>query len=155
MLDSHLFFPHGMQHYLIGGLFIGLGIATLFASTGRMGGVSTFFSAVWSYLSRAAYFQSEAVRAGRRWRFVYSLGLVLGGILYAVLGLPAEATQLPLWKFAVGGVLIGIGARLGGGCTSGHGICGMASLSVGSMLMVATFLSTAILVAHVVRAVGI
>ncbi len=148
-------FPHGMQQYLVGGLFIGLGIATLFVSTGRMGGVSTFFSAIWSYVSSAPYFQSAPIVSGRRWRLVYSTGLVLGGALYVALGLPVEATHVPAWKLAVGGAISGFGARLGGGCTSGHGICGMASLSVGSMLIVLTFLSTAIVVAHVVRALGI
>lgn len=56
---------------------------------------------------------------------------------------------------AVGGLLIGFGARLGGGCTSGHGICGMASLSVGSMWMVAVFLSTAIVTALLMNALGV
>ena len=55
----------------------------------------------------------------------------------------------------VGGLLIGFGARLGGGCTSGHGICGMASLSAGSMLMVVTFLSTAIATAWALYALGV
>lgn len=149
------FFPHGMQHYLIGGTLIGVGVATLFVTTGRMGGVSTFFSAVWSYLSPASYFQSPSIRDGRNWRWLYSLGLMLGGALYALLGMPMMPTALPMWKLALGGVLIGFGARLGGGCTSGHGICGMASLNVGSMIHVVTFLTTGILVAHLLQGAGV
>ena len=81
--------------------------------------------------------------------------MVLGGVVYVALGLPTEATQVQVWRFVVGGLLIGFGARLGGGCTSGHGICGMASLSIGSMLMVAVFLSMAIVTALAMSAVGV
>lgn len=140
---EHLF-PNGLERYLIGGLLIGAGVALLYITTGRQGGASTFLSSIWSYFLRAPFFQQALLRDSRQWRNIYALGMVLGGLLYAVLGLPLEATHLPAWKFALGGVLIGFGARLGGGCTSGHGICGMASLSLGSMLMVCTFLGTAI-----------
>ena len=68
---------------------------------------------------------------------------------------PSACRWKPLWKFAVGGLLIGFGARLGGGCTSGHGICGMASLSGGSILMVCTFLSTAIATALLMARLGV
>lgn len=148
------YFPHGLERYLIGGLSIGAGVALLFLMTGRQGGVSTFFSAAWSYCLKSPFFQQAALREGRQWRLIYTLGLVLGGTLYAWLGLPMEASQLPAWKFAVGGLLIGFGARLGGGCTSGHGICGMASLSAGSLAMVATFLTTGILTALAVASLG-
>lgn len=148
-------FPNGLERYLTGGLLIGAGVALLYLTTGRPGGVSTFFSAFWSWLLKKPYFQQASLRDGRQWRLVYSLGLILGGTLYGMLGLPLEASSLPAWKLAVGGLLIGFGARLGGGCTSGHGICGMASLSAGSLAMVATFLSTAILTAMLIsRLVG-
>lgn len=148
MIDQ--FFPNGLERYLSGGLLIGAGVALLYLTTGRPGGISTFFSAVWSWLLKNPYFQQASLRDGRQWRLVYSLGLILGGALYAMLGLPLEASALPAWKLAVGGILIGFGARLGGGCTSGHGICGMASLSAGSLAMVATFLGTAILTAMLI-----
>ncbi len=148
-------FPHGFAPYLIGGLLIGAGVALLFITTGRQGGASTFLSAVWSYFLNTPFFQQPALRESRQWRNFYALGMVLGGVLYALLGLPLEATQLPAWKFVVGGLLIGFGARLGGGCTSGHGICGMASLSGGSMLMVCTFLGTAIATAMLMARLGV
>ena len=149
------YFPNGFAPYLGGGSLIGLGIALLYLATGRPGDISTFFSAAWSYCLRSRFFQQPALRDGRQWRLVYALGLVLGGSLYARLGLSAEASQLPAWKLAVGGLLIGFGARLGGGCTSGHGICGMASLSAGSLAMVATFLTTGIVTAHLLTALGV
>lgn len=149
------YFPYGMERYLIGGLLIGLGVALLFVSTGRLGGASTFFSAAWSWVTDLPFFQQASLRDSRLWRLVYALGMVLGGVVYVAIGLPTEATQVQVWRFVVGGLLIGFGARLGGGCTSGHGICGMASLSIGSMLMVAVFLSTAIVTALAMSAVGV
>ena len=150
---EHLF-PNGMQQYLIGGLLIGAGIALLFITTGRQGGASTFFSSAWSYVVRNPFFQQPALRTSREWRNAYALGMVLGGVLYAALGLPILPSAMPAWKFAIGGVFIGFGARLGGGCTSGHGICGMASLEPGSMAIVATFLTTGIVTAMTIAALG-
>jgi len=148
-------FPHGLAVYLTGGLFIGLGVALLYVATGRPGGISTFYSAAWSWCIDSRFFRQAALLDGRRWRLVYALGLLLGGFAYAQFGLPLTPSSLPAWKLALGGLLIGFGARLGGGCTSGHGICGIASLSGGSLLMVVTFLATAIAVAHAVSFLGI
>ncbi|MCK9283531.1 MAG: YeeE/YedE family protein [Rhodocyclaceae bacterium] len=153
MID-HLF-PNGIAHYLIGGACIGLATALLYLTTGRQGGVSTFFSSVWSYCLRTPFFQQESLRASRHWRLVFTLGLVLGGTIYAVLGLPLDPTAVPVWRLALGGVLVGYGARLGGGCTSGHGICGMASLSGGSLAMVVVFVSTAIVTASLLTFWGV
>jgi uncharacterized membrane protein YedE/YeeE len=147
-------FPNGTTPYLIGGSLIGLGVALLFLATGRQGGVSTFFSASWSWLLNTPFFQQRALVGSRRWRLVYAAGLVLGGLIYLAAGLPQADSQMPAWKLALGGLLIGYGARLGGGCTSGHGICGMASLSRGSYVIVATFMGTAILTAWVVKWLG-
>jgi uncharacterized protein len=147
-------FPHGMAQYAIGGSLIGLGIAMLYLTTGRPGGISTFFSASWSWVSNNSFFQQASMLSSRNWRVIYALGLILGGTLYALLGLPMETSQVPLWKLAAGGLLIGFGARLGGGCTSGHGICGIASLSMNSVIMVITFLSTAIATAWIIKLAG-
>ena len=144
-------FPHGIAPFALGGTLMGLGVALLYVSTGRPGGVSTFFSSTWSWLLRAPFFRQVSFVDSRQWRLIYTLGIFLGGALYALLGLPMEASHIPAWKLAVGGLLIGFGARLGGGCTSGHGICGMASLSAGSLVMVVTFLGTGIITAHLVR----
>ena len=143
-----VFFPHGVERYLLGGLLIGSGVALLFITTGRQGGVSTFFSAIWSYLLRTPFFQQPALRDSRAWRLLYALGLLLGGTLLLLAGMAPPHTALPAWKLLLGGLLVGFGARLGGGCTSGHGICGLASLSAGSLLMVLTFLGTAIVTAQ-------
>lgn len=147
-------FPNGIAHYLIGGALIGLGVALLYMATGRPGGISTFFSAAWSWVIDRPFFQQAAFRETRQWRLVYALGLLLGGAAFAAFGLPVAATAMPAWKLLVGGLLIGFGARLGGGCTSGHGICGMASLSGGSFVMVLTFLGTAIVTAQILARIS-
>ena len=134
---------------------ISLGTLVLFVTTGRLGGASTVFSATWSWFSRLPFFQQSSLRDSRNWRAIYALGMLLGGVVYVLAGLPVEGSDIATWRLAVGGLLIGFGARLGGGCTSGHGICGMASLSVGSMWMVAVFLSTAIVTALLMNALGV
>ena len=148
-------FPNGITHYAVGGLLIGLGVALLFAVTGRQGGASTFFSACWSWLLSTPFFQQEALRGTRNWRLVYAAGFVLGGAIYLALGLPQMESHMPAWKLALGGVLIGYGARLGGGCTSGHGICGMASLNRGSIAVVITFMITGIATAWLMKWAGL
>lgn len=148
-------FPRGFQPYLIGGVLIGLGISLLYLTTGRPGGISTFYSAFWSWFSRLPFFQQTSLRDTRHWRLIYALGLLLGGTLFVLLGQPVETSQLPAWKLLIGGLLIGFGARLGGGCTSGHGICGMASLSAGSLVMVGLFLGIGIITANLFRWLGV
>ncbi len=134
---------------------MGLGVALLYVATGRPGGVSTFFSSSWSWLLNTPFFRQAAFLESRRWRVVYALGLLLGGGLYVMLGMSVEASHIPAWKLAIGGLLIGFGARLGGGCTSGHGICGMAALSGGSFLMVITFLGAGIVTASLLKWLGV
>ena len=149
-------FPLGWKHYLAGGVTIGLGVTLLFALTGFIGGVSTTFSAVWSFFTRFPFFRQERFVASRSWRLAYALGLILGAAGFvATLGHGhIEITAVPWWQLLVGGVLVGLGARTANGCTSGHGICGLASLQLPSLLAVLTFLATAILTAHAVHALG-
>jgi hypothetical protein len=81
---------------------------------------------------------------------VYALGLVLGaGVWWLLLsdGTPLT-TEVPVALMLVGGFLVGYGARLGNGCTSGHGICGLGSLNWPSLLAVLTFMATAFITAN-------
>ena len=147
---SFSLFPLGWQHYLLGGLLIGTGAALLFVLTGRIGGMSTVFSSTWSYALRLPFFQQARFVDSRRWRLVYALGLVLGALVWwlGFAGGVREATTVPVWQLLVGGFLVGYGARLGNGCTSGHGICGLGSLQWPSLLAVLTFMATAFLTAN-------
>lgn len=145
-------FPLGWAHYLAGGLLIGLGVAWLFLSTGRIGGMSTVFTSTWSYVSKAPYFQLPRFTEGRQWRLVYAAGLVLGAFLWwRWLGPEAPLSAgLPGWQLLLGGLLVGYGARLGNGCTSGHGICGLGSLQLPSLVAVLTFMATGFATANLV-----
>ena len=147
-------FPQGWKHFLYGGIFIGTGVSVLFALTGLIGGISTFYSSVWSFVSRR--FQREGIVSKRNWLLMYGLGMILGAAIFTfTLGHGhAFVTAVPLWQLFVGGLIGGFGARMSGGCTSGHGICGVASVQLPSILAVIIFLATSILTAHLVRALG-
>ena len=144
-------FPLGWQHYLLGGLCIGTGVAVLFVLTGLVGGMSTVFSSTWSWVVQRPFFQQPRFTDSRAWRLVYAAGLIAGAAIWWWLfsdGTP-QSTQVPVWQLGVGGFLVGYGARLGNGCTSGHGICGLGSLQWPSLLAVLTFMGTAFATAHV------
>lgn len=143
-------FPLGWVHYLLGGLCVGLGTALLFVLTGRVGGMSSVFSSTWSYLVARPFFQQPRFTGTRAWRLVYAAGLIVGAAVWWLGftdGTPL-VTQVPAWQLLVGGFLVGYGARLGNGCTSGHGICGLGSLQWPSLMAVLTFMATAFLTAN-------
>lgn len=149
------FFPNGIAHYLYGGLFIGSGVGLLFLSTGLLGGMSTVFSSTWSFFSKQAGFQQPSLVGSRHWRLAYAGGLVLGGLLWLLWsGADTWQTAVPLWQLLAGGFLIGFGARLSNGCTAGHGICGLASLRLPSLLAVVSFLATGMATARLVAWLG-
>jgi uncharacterized membrane protein YedE/YeeE len=149
-------FPNGAAHYLAGGLIMGLGVSLIFVLTGAVAGMSTVFSSIWSYVSSRPFFQQPRLAGTRLWRLVLAIGLFLGAFVWWRAFGPAGgvSTQVTWWQLLGGGFLIGFGARLSNGCTSGHGICGLASLQLPSALAVVTFLVTAIVVAHLVLAFG-
>ncbi len=148
MIDN--LFPLGWQHYLLGGLLIGTGTGLLYLFTGRIGGMSTVFSSSWSYLVQRPFFQQARFTDSRRWRLVYAAGLVLGGLIWwlGLAGGAPQTTHVPFWQLLMGGFFVGYGARLGNGCTSGHGICGLGSLQRPSLYAVLTFMATAFLSAN-------
>ena len=145
-------FPFGWQHYLAGGLLIGLGVGILFLFTGRIGGMSSVFSSSWSYLLQHPFFQQDKFTSTRAWRLIYALGLILGAFLWWLcFGQGVRlTTEVPAWQLLAGGLLVGYGARLGGGCTSGHGICGLGWLRWPSLVAVITFMLTGILTANLI-----
>jgi hypothetical protein len=114
--------------------------------------MSSVFSSSWSYLVQRPYFQEPRYTGSRVWRLLYALGLVLGAALWWWTLGDGEAlsTGVPAWQLLLGGVLVGFGARLGNGCTSGHGICGLGALQWPSLLAVLTFMGTAFITARLV-----
>ncbi|WP_255169806.1 YeeE/YedE family protein [Natrononativus amylolyticus] len=147
-------FPNGISHYAIGGLLVGLGVVVIYLGTGVAAGASTFLESTLSYGSKLPRFQRYA--PSRDWRVVFTLGIVAGAAVYAIaLGEGVWTTDVQWWRLLLGGVLIGVGTRLGKGCTSGHGVCGVGSASSASFVGVITFLLIAIGTAHLVQAAGV
>ena len=120
-----------------GGLLIGAGAALLLLLNGRVAGVSGILANV-----------IEAQPGEQGWRVGFLLGLVVPALAVGV-GNP----QLPgSWTVAlIAGLLVGVGTRLGSGCTSGHGVCGLANLSRRSLVATATFMVTAMMTVWLVR----
>jgi uncharacterized membrane protein YedE/YeeE len=132
---------------LIGGALIGLAALLLLAANGRIAGISGIFG----------NFLFGGRNGERLWRGLFLVGLVVGAATYWALRPQAAALSLEAsWPgMAVAGVLVGFGTRLGSGCTSGHGVCGIGRLSPRSMVATATFVLlgfiTVFLLRHVLR----
>ena len=126
----------------IGGALIGLAAALLLALNGRIAGISGIVGGL------------LPPRAGDMgWRLLFVAGLALGALVVRVftgepLAAPAGTSSFML---VLGGLLVGFGSRLGAGCTSGHGICGLARFSPRSMVAVATFMGSAMITVFVLR----
>lgn len=128
---------------LIGGLMIGAAAAILWLALGRIAGVS-------GILGRALQGGEASERA---WRILFLIGLPAGAAIAVLLGL-ADAPSAPpiqLGLAVVAGLLVGFGTRLGSGCTSGHGICGLARLSPRSLAATAIFMAGGMASVFVVR----
>jgi hypothetical protein len=149
-------FPNGILPYALGGLLIGLGASVIYVTTGIIAGASSFLESTLSYVSELDQFNRRKFLSTRRWRLVFTAGIVLGAFAYTVtLGDGFWTTEVQPWRLAIGGVLVGIGTRLGRGCTSGHGVCGVGSASWTSIINVGTFLLVAIATAQLVQLAGV
>ncbi len=147
-------FPEGITRYAVGGVFVGLGAVVIYFGTGIIAGASTFLESTLSYVSDQSRFQRY--RYDRDWRIVFTIGIILGAAIYGIFW------QGELWttdvqpvRLLVGGLLVGIGTRIGKGCTSGHGVCGVGSASKTSIVGVMTFLLVAIGTAQLVMALEV
>jgi uncharacterized membrane protein YedE/YeeE len=127
-----------------GGALIGLAATILWVSLGRVAGVS----GVWGEILAPA-------TRDRAWRIAFVAGMLIAGVVAAMVS-PSAITRspAPLAVVAVGGLLVGFGTRLGTGCTSGHGVCGLARFSRRSLVAVMTFMLTGGITVAVVRAFG-
>ena len=169
-------FPAGISRYAVGGLLVGLGAVVIYLGTGIAAGASTFLESTLSYVSELERFQQY--RASRDWRIVFTLGIVAGAFVYALTfqsglvssglyqpgttgqlrevgGVTLWLTDVQPWRLLLGGLLVGIGTRIGKGCTSGHGVCGVGSASKTSIIGVITFLLVAIVTAQIVMALQV
>ncbi len=129
---------------LLGGVIIGLASLILLFGIGRIAGISGILE--------KGLFSWERTN-NEQWSVWFILGLILGGEFLLLLGVPAFSTFHPhsIFMIGVGGFLVGLGSRMGSGCTSGHGVCGLGRLSVRSLVAVLVFMGTAILTLAIQR----
>lgn len=128
---------------LAGGGLIGLSAVLLMATLGRIMGATGILAGV--------IFPSG--RADLAWRLALIAGMVTGPLVYLAASGAMPPVQVPVSTPALlfGGLLVGIGVSFGGGCTSGHGVCGMARLSRRSILATLTFMAATFVTVYVVR----
>jgi hypothetical protein len=128
---------------LTGGILIGLSAVVLMAFNGRIAGASGIFGGLFTLNWNEEF----------RWRLVFLIGMLAGAAWAALFFLDSSAIafagNLPV--MAVAGLLVGAGTCLGSGCTSGHGICGLARLSKRSLAATCTFMAVAIATVFVIR----
>ena len=106
-------------------------------------------------MSGATHFAQARYVDSRAWRLVLAAGLVLGEALWTLAsGQTVPMTTVPVSHLLIGGFIAGFGARMANGCTSGHGICGLASLQASSLAAVVVFIATAMATAHLVRSLA-
>lgn len=126
---------------LAGGLVIGLAAASLLLLSGHTLGISGIL-----------YGAMTGLGAEFRWRATFLLGLLAAPTMLMVFVTPTPPRfDAPIIQIAVAGLLVGFGARLGSGCTSGHGICGLSRMSPRSLVATPTFMLAGFLTVYVIR----
>jgi uncharacterized membrane protein YedE/YeeE len=136
-----------MEHFTplsgsIGGVLIGLSTTMLWLANGRIAGISGIVGGLWT-----------AHTGDIAWRIPFVIGLIAAPVLYSMAGgqVPHITVSVPWPLIMIGGLLVGFGTRLGGGCTSGHGVCGIARFSRRSLVATGLFMATAIVTSFILR----
>ena len=132
---------------LIGGVIIGLSVVMYLYSTGRLAGISGIFeNAITSTSQKAS-------------NLLFLIGLVVGPVIIYYLIMPNKPIAFEITNSYLliipGGFLVGFVTRLGGGCTSGRGICGIGRLSVNSMIATSIFVATGVITVFILQQLGI
>lgn len=121
--------PDAFLMALAGGICIGLAAILLMVTLGRIGGIS------------GIVFSAAKNPVVDFWAILFIAGLILGTFLFHFTsGHPIPAFKVPMSLILAGGFIVGVGTKLGSGCTSGHGICGIGRLSVRSIIATCTFM---------------
>ena len=126
----------------IGGVLIGISAVWLMASAGRIAGISSILGGAMT-----------ASSGDRFWRWAFLIGVLMGPILIGLLRPDLLRADFPVTGplLIIGGICVGFGTQLGNGCTSGHGVCGNARLSMRSLLATLTFMATGVITVFIVR----
>jgi hypothetical protein len=128
---------------IAGGVLIGLSAVLLMTMIGRIAGISGIVGSLLPPRPAADW----------GWRLAFIIGLMVGPVVMALAAGTPPPIQFPMGVavMAIAGFLVGIGTMLGNGCTSGHGVCGIARRSTRSLVATAVFMGTAIVVVFLVR----
>jgi len=131
---------------LAGGVLIGLAAAVMLLGLGRIAGVS-------GIAAKAAGLGGSGIARGDAWTFL--IGLPLGALVVSLAqgGIAASFASVPV--LVIAGLLVGIGTRLGSGCTSGHGVCGVSRFSARSIVATLTFMAAGIATVAAMNALGL
>jgi uncharacterized membrane protein YedE/YeeE len=140
-------FPNAMPvEGFMGGLLIGLAAAIMLLGLGRIAGVS-------GMAARATGIADTG--APRNVAIAFVVGLPLGALLIGqTVGAVNVNFPASIWPLIIGGLLVGYGTRLGSGCTSGHGVCGLSRLSPRSMVATGMFMASGFVTVGILRAGG-
>jgi uncharacterized membrane protein YedE/YeeE len=127
---------------LSGGILIGLASVALLYFAGRIAGISGIFGGI-----------LQAHHGETQWRILFVAGLIVGGIIVQLVRPEMLEVKVDRTTFAiiVAGLLVGVGARLGNGCTSGHGVCGIGRMAPRSMIAVVVFMTSAAATVYIVN----
>jgi uncharacterized membrane protein YedE/YeeE len=126
---------------LLGGILIGLASVWLLAANGRIAGISGILHGLFAQPP-----------GDRSWRLMFIIGLVTAGFAWHAFVAPAPVREgFGLGWAAAAGLLVGFGTRVGGGCTSGHGVCGLGRFSLRSLVAVAIFMATGMAATFLMR----
>lgn len=127
---------------LLGGVMIGLSAALLLLLNGRIAGISGIIGGLFQPKKQGDF----------AWRLAFVLGLIAAPLLYQLFAsLPESRIDADWGVLVVAGLFVGLGSRIGSGCTSGHGVCGVSRLSPRSLIATLTFMGAGFLVVYVVR----
>ncbi|MGJ4788221.1 YeeE/YedE family protein [Leptospira koniambonensis] len=131
---------------LVGGVIIGIAVSLMLLWNGRVTGVSSI-----------VYGVLIPVKGDLAWRWYFIIGLLLGGLSLKISApeLLAAELQTTAWIGSLAGVLVGFGAMLGGGCTSGHGVCGVSRVSPRSIIATIVFMSAGMAAVVFLRKTGL
>ncbi len=137
-IDWNVFTPWSA---LLGGMVIGLAAAMLVLLNGRIAGISGVLGGL-----------LNPVRGDVLWRLAFVLGLLGAALVLALFSpMPAVRIDAGYGALVAAGLLVGLGTRYGGGCTSGHGVCGLSRLSPRSLAATAAFMAAGVVTVYVAR----
>ena len=129
------------SHPLVGGMLIGLSAVMLWWSIAKTAGISGIVASLWQPNS-----------PDFAWQLAFFVGLLVSPwVVGQLFGLPTITVSSSPWLYVIAGLLVGVGTRMGSGCTSGHGICGNARFSPRSLVATIAFMATGFLTVFIGR----